>query len=157
LQNATGWRNNFFGGTKVKRKSFGDMDCPIAKALDVIGEWWSLLIIREAFWGTRRFGDFEARLGIARNILTSRLSTLVEHGILQRVPSVDGSKYLEYELTEKGQALAPVLIALSVWGSKWVLGRERSPKQIREYAREERLKRAEDYRAARLADRRRSA
>jgi DNA-binding HxlR family transcriptional regulator len=141
----------------VKRKSFGDMDCAIAKALDIIGEWWSLLIVREAFWGTRRFGDFEARLGIARNVLTSRLSTLVEHGVLQRVPSVDGSKYLEYELTDKGLALAPVLIALSVWGNKWVLGREVTPEQIIERAREEKLKRAEDFRAAKLADRRRSA
>ena len=141
----------------MKRKSFGDMDCAIAKALDIIGEWWSILIVREAFWGTRRFGDFEARLGIARNILTARLSTLVEHGVLQRVPSLDGSKYLEYELTEKGQALAPVLIALSVWGSKWVMGREVSPQQIIERARAEKAKRAEDHRAAKLMDRRRSA
>jgi DNA-binding HxlR family transcriptional regulator len=141
----------------VKRKSFGDMDCAIAKALDIIGEWWSLLIVREAFWGTRRFGDFEARLGIARNILTSRLSTLVEHGILRRVPSLDGSKYLEYELTEKGQALGPVLIALSVWGNKWVVGREVTPQQILDRTREEKAKRVEEYRAAKLTDRRRSA
>jgi DNA-binding HxlR family transcriptional regulator len=148
---------NFLEECKVKRKSFGDMDCAIAKALDIIGEWWSILIVREAFWGTRRFGDFEARLGIARNILTARLSTLVEHGVLQRVPSLGGSKYLEYELTEKGQALAPVLIALSVWGNKWVLGREVTPQQILERARAEKAKRAEDDRAAKLTDRRRAA
>ena len=141
----------------VKRKSFGDMPCSIAKALDIIGEWWSLLIVREAFWGTRRFGDFEARLGIARNILTSRLAKLTEHGILQRVPSQDGSKYHEYELTEKGQALGPVLISLSKWGSKWVLGREVTTQEIIDQTREQQRMRAEEHQSAKLADRRRSA
>jgi len=141
----------------VKRKSFGDMECSIAKALDIIGEWWSLLIVREAFWGTRRFGDFESRLGIARNILTARLAKLTEHGILQRVPGQDGSKYHEYELTEKGQALAPVLIALSLWGSKWVNGREVTTQDILDRTREERRLRAEESQSAKLADKRRSA
>ena len=141
----------------VKRKSFGDMECSIAKALDIIGEWWSLLIVREAFWDTRRFGDFESRLGIARNILAARLAKLTEHGILQRIPSQDGSKYFDYELTDKGQALGPVLIALSLWGSKWVNGREVTTQEILDRTREERRLRSEEKQSAKLADRRRSA
>jgi DNA-binding HxlR family transcriptional regulator len=143
-------------GSTVKRKSFGEMPCTIAQALEIIGEWWSLLVIREAFYGTRRFGDFEARLGIARNILTARLSKLTERGILRRVPSQDGSKYLEYELTDMGQALGPVLISLAQWGSKWIRNEEITAEQITEKVRQERLVRA-GIQTAKLIEKRKQA
>lgn len=139
----------------VKKTRMSNMPCPIAQSLDIVGEWWSLLIIREAFYGTRRFGDFEARLGIARNILTARLATLTEHGILRRVPSRDGSKYLEYELTEMGQELRPVLLAIGLWGNKWLRGKEVTTKDLLENIRREREARAEDTPSAKVAARRR--
>ncbi len=103
----------------MKAKSFGDMPCSIARSLDVIGPWWALLIIRDAFMGVRRFKDFEKSLGIAKNTLTTRLNSLVEQNILERVPDAKGSKYLEYQLTEKGRELFPVIVALAQWGDKW--------------------------------------
>ena len=85
----------------MKHKSNKDSICPVARSLDVVGEWWSLLIIRDAMLGVKRFSDFERRLGMAKNILTARLKTLVEGGILRIVPASDGSAYNEYELTPK--------------------------------------------------------
>lgn len=99
----------------VKRTSFEDAECPIARSLEVIGDWWSLLIVRDAFLGKRRFGEFQRSLGIAKNILTARLRTLVEHGILRTVPAADGSAYQDYVLTPKGQGLFPILVALRQW------------------------------------------
>ncbi|MCP4229563.1 MAG: helix-turn-helix transcriptional regulator, partial [bacterium] len=85
----------------------------ISHILDIIGEGWSLLIIREAFFGTRRFEEFQSQLGIARNILTVRLKKLCENRILERVPIKEGAKRHEYMLTSKGKELMPVLIALT--------------------------------------------
>jgi DNA-binding HxlR family transcriptional regulator len=99
----------------VKRTSFEGDICPIARALDVIGDWWSLLIIRDALNGRRRFGEFQKSLGLARNILTTRLRMLVEEGILSTEPASDGSAYQEYVLTEKGRGVFPVLVALGQW------------------------------------------
>ena len=79
----------------MKHKSNKDSICPVARSLDVVGEWWSLLIIRDAMLGVKRFSDFERRLGMAKNILTTRLKTLVEGGILRIVPASDGSAYNE--------------------------------------------------------------
>lgn len=100
----------------VKRVSFGHAPCPVARALDVIGDWWSLLIIRDAFDGVRRFSEFEASLGIAKGILTSRLRNLTDHGIIETAPASDGSAYREYVLTEKGRGLFLVIVALRQWG-----------------------------------------
>jgi DNA-binding HxlR family transcriptional regulator len=100
----------------VKRVSFGSAPCPVARALDVIGDWWSLLIIRDAFDGVRRFSAFEASLGIAKGILSSRLRDLTERGILETAPASDGSAYREYVLTEKGRGLFLVIVALRQWG-----------------------------------------
>lgn len=100
----------------VKRTSLHDAACPVARALDAIGDWWSLLIIRDAFDGMRRFGEFQKNLGVAKNILSERLRTLVAHDILQVEPASDGSAYQEYILTPKGRALFPVLVALRQWG-----------------------------------------
>jgi DNA-binding HxlR family transcriptional regulator len=114
----------------VRRKSFEGAECPIAKSLDVIGDWWSLLIIRDALRGKRRFGEFQKSLGVSKNILTQRLRTLVAHGILQSVPAADGSTYQDYVLTEKGQGLFTVLIALGQWGSENLFGPGRSPAML---------------------------
>ncbi|MEH2514269.1 DNA-binding HxlR family transcriptional regulator [Nitrobacteraceae bacterium AZCC 1564] len=103
----------------MKRKSLqGDM-CPIARALDVIGDWWSLLIVRDAMMGTRRFSAFQKNLGVAKNILTVRLRTLVAEGILEVQPAADGSAYQDYVLTPKGRGLFPVLVALRQWGEEF--------------------------------------
>jgi DNA-binding HxlR family transcriptional regulator len=103
----------------VKRTSHKDTTCPVARPLDAIGDWWSLLIIRDAFDGLRRFGEFQKSLGLAKNILASRLRNLVEHGILETNPASDGSAYYEYVLTEKGRGLFPVLVALRQWGEDY--------------------------------------
>jgi DNA-binding HxlR family transcriptional regulator len=104
----------------MKRKSNQDSVCPLARSLDVIGEWWSPLIIRDAMLGVRRFSEFERRLGMAKNILSARLKTLVDAEILRVVPASDGSAYSEYELTQKGKDLLPTLIALRQWGQKYM-------------------------------------
>jgi DNA-binding HxlR family transcriptional regulator len=91
----------------------------VARPLDAIGDWWSLLIIRDAFDGLRRFGEFQKNLGLAKNILSSRLRNLVDHGILESAPASDGSAYQEYVLTKKGRGLFPVLVALRQWGEDY--------------------------------------
>ncbi len=102
-----------------KRTSHKHAACPVARPLDAIGDWWSLLIVRDAFDGLRRFGEFQKNLGLAKNILSTRLRTLVDHGIFDTVPASDGSAYHEYVLTEKGRGLFPVLVALRQWGEAY--------------------------------------
>lgn len=104
----------------VKRKSMEDAQCPVARTLDVIGDWWSLLIVRDAFDGVRRFSEFQKGLGMAKNILSTRLRTLVAHGILEIAPASDGSAYQEYILTDKGRALFPVIVGLRQWGEDYL-------------------------------------
>lgn len=99
----------------------------VGHVLDVIGEGWSILIIREAFLGTRRFEEFQGRLGIARNILTARLKKLCANEILDRVPVKEGAKRHEYRLTTKGRDMMPLLISLTQWGDKWVFGEGNEP------------------------------
>jgi DNA-binding HxlR family transcriptional regulator len=99
----------------VKRTSLANDGCPIARSLDVIGDWWSLLIIRDALLGRRRFGEFQKSLGLAKNILAQRLRKLVDEGILATAPASDGSAYQEYVLTRKGRAIHPILVALRQW------------------------------------------
>jgi DNA-binding HxlR family transcriptional regulator len=106
----------------MKLKSFQDMDCSLAQALEIVGERWTLLILRDAFFGIQRFDDFQGRLGIARNILSMRLARLVEQGILERRPLSTGGRRAEYHLTAKGKALHPVLVALTQWGDRWYPG-----------------------------------
>lgn len=103
----------------VKRTSMEGADCPVARSLDAIGDWWSLLIVRDAFDGIRRFGAFQRNLGMAKNILAARLRTLVTHGIFDLVPASDGSAYQEYVLTEKGKGLFPLIIGLRQWGETY--------------------------------------
>ncbi len=105
----------------MKRKSLqGDM-CPIARSLDVIGDWWSLLIVRDALIGARRFSQFQKNLGVAKNILTVRLRTLVAEGILEMKPASDGGAYQDYIPTAKARGLFPVLVALRQWGEEFVI------------------------------------
>jgi DNA-binding HxlR family transcriptional regulator len=108
----------------MKRTSLKGDACPVARALDSIGDWWSLLIIRDAFDGMHRFGEFQKSLGVAKNILTARLSQLVADGILQLRPSADRSPYREYHLTAKGQDLFPVIVALRQWGETYFFRRD---------------------------------
>ena len=111
----------------MKRSSFADMNCSIARSLEIIGEWWTLLILRDAFFGITRFEEWHERLGIARNILTNRLDTLVEHGVMERVPYDEARGRFDYVLTDKGRALWPVLVTLRQWGDEWVVGHGREP------------------------------
>src|SRR5512146_1933979 len=92
-------------GYLMRRKSLSGVACPIARTLDVIGDWWSLLIVRDALRGMRRFSEFEKSLGVSKNILTRRLRTLVKQGILERAPATDGSAHREYRPTAKGRSL----------------------------------------------------
>jgi len=101
------------------RKDLSAIDCSTARALDQVGEWWSLLIVRECTLGTKRFDEFQRRLDIARNVLTNRLNHLCETGIMDKVPVGDSGRRFEYRLTPKGEALYPVLVALMQWGDKW--------------------------------------
>jgi len=103
----------------VKRTSFEKAECPIARSLDALGDWWSLLIIRDAFLGIRRFSEFQKNLGCAKNILTVRLRALVDQGILKTAPASDGSAYQEYVLTPKGRGVFPVLVALRQWSEEF--------------------------------------
>jgi DNA-binding HxlR family transcriptional regulator len=104
---------------RVQRTSFEDMTCSVARCLDVVGEWWSLLIVRDAFLGVTRFDDFQARLGISRNILTQRLNHLVEHEVLRRVAYSEHPPRFEYRLTPKGRDLWQVITAMRQWGDQW--------------------------------------
>lgn len=106
----------------MKRSSYSEMPCPLAQALERVGEWWSLLILREAFLGVRRFGDFERGLGIAKNVLSARLKSLVEAGLLERRASTEDAREVEYRLTAQGKDLLPVLVALAQWGDRWIYG-----------------------------------
>jgi DNA-binding HxlR family transcriptional regulator len=100
----------------VKRTSLAKANCPVARSLDAIGDWWSLLIVRDAFDGLSRFGEFQKNLGISKGILTTRLRHLVFLGILDTTPAADGSVYQEYSLTKKGRGLFPVIVGLRQWG-----------------------------------------
>lgn len=100
----------------AKRINLADGDCPVARALYVIGDWWSLLIIRDAFDGVRRFSDFQSGLGIAKGMLATRLRELIERGVLTTEPASDGSAYRDYVLTDRGRSLFLVIVALRQWG-----------------------------------------
>jgi DNA-binding HxlR family transcriptional regulator len=102
--------------SNMERKSFEHMSCSVAQCLEVIGEWWTMLVVRDAFLGVRRFDEFQARLGIARNVLAQRLTKLVEAGVLQRRQYQDKPPRHEYVLTAKGHDLWPVLNAMRQWG-----------------------------------------
>lgn len=103
----------------MKRTSYAQMNCSVARTLDVVGDPWTLLIVRDVFWGYHRFNELQERLGIARNTLTDRLAVLVEAEIVRQVPYQDHPPRFAYHLTEKGRALSPVIITLMQWGDEW--------------------------------------
>jgi DNA-binding HxlR family transcriptional regulator len=108
---------------KGKRTDLADADCGIARSVQVIGDWWSILIIRESFKGAQRFGEFQTRLGLAKNILSARLKKLVAEGILKTEPDPAQPAFNCYVLTHKGEQLHVVLVALWQWGEEFCSGR----------------------------------
>jgi len=106
------------------------MVCSIARTLDVVGEWWSMLILRDAMFGVTRFEDFRSRLGITSSVLATRLEKLVEHGILTRHQYCDRPPRSEYLLTDKGRELHVALMALMEWGDRWTAGEDGPPTEV---------------------------
>ncbi len=104
---------------------FASMPCPIARSMAVLGERWAILVLREAFYGSTRFDEFERHLGIAPNILSARLKTLVEHGMLERVPAPGSARHV-YQLSEMGRDFFPAFVALKAWADRWMTD-ERGP------------------------------
>lgn len=103
----------------VQRTSFEDVNCSVAQCLEVVGEWWSLLIVRDALFGVSRFDDFQRRLGISRNVLQQRLTHLVDHGVLEKVAYQDHPPRYDYRPTAKGVDLWTVVDAMRRWGDRW--------------------------------------
>jgi DNA-binding HxlR family transcriptional regulator len=104
----------------VKRTSFAKWPCSIARTVDLVGDGWTPVVLREAFYGTTRFDDFERVLGISRNVLTQRLASLVEAGLLEREAYQQNPPRYDYVLTEKGREFFPVLAAMMAWGDRWL-------------------------------------
>jgi DNA-binding HxlR family transcriptional regulator len=102
----------------VLNRTYDDQDCSLARALEVVGERWTLLIVRDALLGLRRFEEFHASLALARNVLSARLARLVEYGVLERVRYQERPDRFEYRLTARGIDLAPAVIALMQWGDR---------------------------------------
>ena len=118
----------------MKHSAFASQICSVARTLEIVGEWWTLLIVREAFFGARRFGEFEANLGISKNVLSDRLGSLVKAGIFDhRVVPGRGNPGV-YRLTEKGRDLFPTIVAMMQWGDRWAYGATRAPVRVVEKA-----------------------
>jgi DNA-binding HxlR family transcriptional regulator len=117
----------------MQRTNFGGMACSIARTLDVIGEPWSPLVLRDVWAGFTRFEQLQSDLGISRKVLTERLNHLVEHGVLERRPYDRRPRY-EYVLTEKGAELVDLLMVMAGWGDKWLAGEAGAPVVYRHHA-----------------------
>lgn len=116
----------------MARKRFDDSSCSVARALNEVGDWWSLLIVLHAMYGTRRFVDFQQQLGIAKNILCDRLARLVDNEVLRKEEVGEHGSRFEYRLTEKGRDLFPVVVALRQWGDKWNPAPDQQPLDLRD-------------------------
>lgn len=114
----------------MTRTSLDHHNCSYARAVDVIADRWSLMILRDAFFGVRRFSQFKRHLGITQAVLSARLSHLVENDLLSRQPVDDEGGREEYNLTEKGKALFPVVVALMQWGDQWIHGDVGAPLEL---------------------------
>lgn len=119
----------------MTRTSVKEMNCSVAQFAEILGDKWALLIVRNAFVGVNTFSEFERRLGIAKNVLTERLTHLVDNDILIRRQTRPGVERFTYELTPKGKALFPIGAAIMQWGDKWVFGAEGEPVRIVDKAR----------------------
>ncbi|WTW96437.1 helix-turn-helix transcriptional regulator [Streptomycetaceae bacterium NBC_01309] len=115
----------------MKRTPFGAWPCSIARAVDLLGDWWTPLVLREAVFGVRRFEEFQRHLGIGRNVLAQRLNRLVDEGLMDRVPYQDRPLRHEYVLTDKGRDFFPVLAAIIAWGDTWLSDDEGAPVVLR--------------------------
>ena len=111
----------------MRWRDIGETTCSVARSLSVVGDRWTLLVLREAFLGTRRFEDFRSHLGATRHLLSERLGKLVEHGVFERVQYQERPARFEYRLTEKGRDLYPVIVGLTRWGDRWMAGEDGPP------------------------------
>ncbi len=116
----------------MSRKRFDRMNCGVAQALEQLGDWWTLLIVRDALLGATRFQQFESNLGIAKNVLSDRLARLVRDGIMTKERLDEPGQRFAYRLTRKGRELWIPITALRLWGDKWVFGEENVPAKFRE-------------------------
>ncbi len=114
----------------MRWRDIGDETCSIARALSAVGDRWTLLVLREAFLGVRRFDDMHARLGATRHVLADRLKKLVEHGILDRVQYQGRPARFEYRLSAKGRDLYPVIVGLVRWGDRWMADERGAPMEL---------------------------
>lgn len=117
----------------MQRTSFANMHCSIARTLEIVGEWWSPLILRDIALGVVRFDDLQRDLGISRRVLTERLDHLVTGGVLERQPYQQRPPRHQYLLTAKGRDLVPVLFALVAWGDRWAAGQDGPPMRLRHH------------------------
>ncbi len=113
--------------TPMKRTALGRMPCSVARTMDLLGDWWTPLVLREVFYEVHRFDEIQRVLGIARNTLADRLARLTAEGLLDRVPYQDKPARHEYVLTEKGRDFFPVLAAMVTWGDKWLTSEDGKP------------------------------
>ncbi|WP_109441104.1 winged helix-turn-helix transcriptional regulator [Acinetobacter haemolyticus] len=104
----------------MKWEEIGDQPCSVARTLSILGDRWTMLILRNAFMGIRRFDDFQRSLGLTRHVLSERLKRLVEHDVLVKVPYIDRQERFEYKLTEKGLDLYPIILSMTQWADKWM-------------------------------------
>jgi DNA-binding HxlR family transcriptional regulator len=114
----------------MRWRDIGDVPCSIARTLAVVGDRWTLLVLRDAFLRTRRFEDFQKSLGVTRHLLADRLGKLVAEGILERVQYQERPARFEYRLTEKGRDLYPVIVSLVGWGDRWLAGADGPPLEL---------------------------
>lgn len=114
----------------MRWSEIGDVTCSVARALSIVGDRWSLLVLRDAFLGIRRFDAFQQNLGTTRHRLADRLKKLVAHGILERVRYQQRPPRFEYRLTEKGRDLYPVVVSLTRWGDRWMAGKAGAPIEL---------------------------
>jgi DNA-binding HxlR family transcriptional regulator len=116
----------------MRRTRFSEWPCSIARTVDLTGDWWTPLVMREAFYGARRFEQFQSQLGLSRNVLAQRLERLVEEGLLKRLPYQERPLRHEYRLTEKGRDFFTVLAAMMRWGDRWLAGDAGPPIELRD-------------------------
>ena len=114
----------------MRRTDFSDMACSIAKTLEIVGEWWTPLILRDLVLGLSQFDEIQTDLGISSNVLSDRLKGLIDHGVIERRPYGSHPDRHEYLLTPKGRDAIPILLALLAWGDKWEAGRPGPPTQV---------------------------
>ncbi|WP_374545959.1 winged helix-turn-helix transcriptional regulator [Rhodoblastus sp.] len=111
----------------MERTSFAEMRCSLARALELVGDWWTPLVLRDLFIGVKRFDALAEDLGVSRNLLTRRLKALEDHGVIQRRAYQERPRRYEYGLTEAGRDLVPILIALTAWGDRWAQPEQGAP------------------------------